>query len=136
MDVVGVDVEVSFSLQLCQTLPNLPLRLHTSEPLPSCLLPRMGRQVLKGDIEFAISSIMAKLGESCAGQQGKVGDQKYLRDQHFELRVCAANLQDISPLQYLNLQQGKRPSSTLQHEVIAHNNIPSVDATQALHLIL
>ena len=66
VDVVGVDVEVSFSLQLCQTLPNLPLRLQTSEPLPSCLLPRMGRQVLKGDIEFAILWIGAKLGESCA----------------------------------------------------------------------
>ena len=95
MDVVGVAEEVSFSLQLCQTLPNLLLRLQTSEPLPACWLPQMGRQVLKGQIQFDILSKVAQLGKLCSSK--KVGDQKYLNDQHFELRVCAASLQDICP---------------------------------------
>ena len=72
---MGVDEEVSFSLQLYQMLPNLPLRLQTSEPWPACLLPRMGRQVLKGHIEFGISSNGCKIGRKLCSNK-KVGVKK------------------------------------------------------------
>ena len=87
LEEVGVEVvdeEAFFVLQRCQTLPNLLLRLQTSEPLPACWPPRMGRQVLKEHIEFDILSNINKIARKLCSNK-KIGGQKDLKDQIFKL---------------------------------------------------